>query len=214
MNTETHRRPLRRIAAAAAVPLVLGMSGCVKVEATVKIRNESNVSMTLDIAASKDAYRQSSGGKELGKTSVCDQMPPSTGRRTAYDRNGMVGCRIEQRGSTEDLGSVLKLESGADVYHLQLHPSELVMQRMKDPKSTIDQFSATVEFPGKVIDHNGAATVKGNSVTWTDERDFFAADGLRASGGATNPIDVALPWVIGGFGAVLVAGGIFVATRK
>lgn len=208
------RTRLRRAAAIAAVPLVLGMSGCVRVDATVKIRNQSNVSVDLDVAASKEAYRQASGGKELGKTSVCDQMPPTAGRRTAYDRKGYVGCRIEQRGSTDDLGSNLKLEASADVYRLELHPGPLMMQTMADPKAKIDEFSVTVEFPGKVTEHNGAATVRGNKVTWTDQRDYFAADGLRATGGATNPADAALPWVLGGCGAVLVGAGIFVATRK
>lgn len=207
------RTATRRLAAMVMVPLLFVLSGCVRLDTTVEIRNENNISMSLDLAVDKESFRRQSDGEELDKTAVCDQLP-LPGRRTAYDRDGFVGCRIDQRGSSADLGSLIKLERAADSYKVQLRASDELVEMMADPEAKIDQFNVTVKFPGKVTEHNGAATVKGNSVTWHDQRDFFSEQGLRATGGATDPFDAVLPWLVIGGGLLLIGGGIIVARAK
>lgn len=201
----------------ALLPLLL-VSGCVRLTMGVTIVSDDDVAVSMHVAIEK-ASIENLTGQPAGAQAVCQQMtdlPPGV-RTEGYDRDGFIGCRIEGRGPIAQMngpGLTVRREGGEYIFVLQTTDRFGDPEAGQAPTAAFDQMSVSATFPGPVTEHNGTSTVNGNTVTWTDPEDLFAADGLQARGRAGSGVRRWLPWLIAAVIALaLIATGLVLLLR-
>ncbi|MDR2973498.1 MAG: hypothetical protein LBV00_02115 [Propionibacteriaceae bacterium] len=196
------------------LPLVVLLTGCMRLTMGVDIRSDSNIGLTMDIGVTKEV------ADYLGDSSTdfCDYLQssgevptmPFGFSLTPYTDDQYIGCRIEGASSLAQLNSSSDMLTHADgVYTFALDSSGSLGQlgsagAMTGTSSAID-FQVGVTFPGEVLSHSGSSVVDGTTVTWYDIADLTASGGLQASGrdgGGSS----SLGWVVGIAAAVMVMG--------
>ena len=74
-------------------------------------------------------------------------------------------------------------------------------------------FEVRVTFPGRVLSASGSGRIEGNTVTWSDPKDMYLEEGLRATASA----DPDLSWLWLTLGVIALAGagaGIVLGARS
>ena len=213
MNAWSNVRPVtgsfRRWAALLLLPLVLLLSGCLKLETNFKISADDRVtgSMLVAIQQKYASLIRDTCDPTSGSNGV---LPP--GAISPYNDGNYVGCTIKFSGPA----SVFSHSSELTIRH----ENGQYLFAMRNSSSTgangagtsevtalmFDSFKVAVTFPGEVLSHNGSSTVTGTTVTWTDPADMLSRDGLRATSKEASPLAAALPWALPTAGALLVLG--------
>lgn len=203
------RASLRRLAAAATIPLVLLLSACgVKQDYTIDKDGTVDVTYTMwDDSGSGYLTRDS--------CSASNGAGPTGGSVTyVYSENDESDptCTMKAKdlplssfdGSTEGLPTITH-QDGQYTFTQQVGA---MAQAEQTPMSSATDISVTVTFPGKVVEASGNASKDGRTVTWSDVSTETAS--LRAVGGdgSTSP----LTWVaLGLLLVLLVTGGVMLA---
>ena len=74
-------------------------------------------------------------------------------------------------------------------------------------------FEVHVTFPDRVLSASGSGRIEGNTVTWSDPKDMYLKEGLRATASA----DPDLSWLWPTLGVIALAGvgaGIVLVARR
>lgn len=207
--TPLPRASLRRLSAAATIPLVLLLSSCgVKQDYTIDKDGTVDVTYTMwDDSGSGYLTRDS--------CSASNDAGPTGGSITyVYSENDEGGptCTMKAKdlplssfdGSAEGLPTI----THQDRQYTFTQQVGAMAQAGQTPMSSATDISVTVTFPGKASEASGSATKDGRTVTWSDVSTETAS--LRAVGGdgSTSP----LTWVaLGLLLVLLVAGGLVLA---
>lgn len=203
------RASLRRLAAAATIPLVLLLSAC-GVKQDYTIDKDGTVDVTYTMWDDSD-----SGYLTRDSCSASNGAGPTGGSVTyVYSENdeGDPTCTMKAKdlplssfdGSTEGLPTITH-QDGQYTFTQQVGA---MAQAGQTPMSSATDISVTVTFPGKVVEASGNASKDGRTVTWSDVSTETAS--LRAVGGdgSTSP----LTWAaLGLLLVLLVAGGVVLA---
>ena len=186
------------------LPLLLVVTGCVKLDADIDISARDTVNMTM-LLAIQDEYADSLDGS-------CEAEPGVT--VTPYNEEGFIGCVLEARNAPIDAmagaSDTLTIVHEDGEYTFAMAGSELSGESGADSTmaaAMFTDFRVAVTFPGEVISHSGSSTVDGTTVTWTNATDLMSAEGLRATAKEANVLLTLLPWLGAG---LLVAAGVVV----
>lgn len=209
-----------RLATLLLIPVVLLLSGCLKMETDIEISNLDQVSMRMLLAV-EDTYASSI-------QDACADEGTDGVTVTPYNEDGFVGCVMEASGvPASELGSTgqdLSITEVDDEYVFVMGGlgatadlSEVGLEDAGMVSAMFTSFRVAVTFPGEVTSHNGSSTVDGTTVTWTDPTDLVAGEGLKATGKAGIGLSGILLWtVLIGVAAAVVIGVVLLlrARRK
>lgn len=196
----------RRWAAVLMLPLILVLSSCVRLNMDVKVLDDKNAEVSMNIGVQKEAAT----GAGLTGDKLCQQDSTSgfkdNVKTEPYDDGTFVGCKITGKGPVDDTNSMLKLADGVWTFHMP-GPSEADTQGAGQMTAAMfTDFKITATFPGEVLTHSGSSTVSGTTVTWTNAADLLSTDGLKAT--AKNAGGGALLWIILAVAALVVIGAV------
>lgn len=201
----------RRLIALMVIPLLVSMSGCMRLKADYEILGNDQVKILMDIGMQNQTLQQM--GQEA--PDFCEQAGTMGGPITEVDYadegpDGYTGCRIEGTAPLSEVNNsstTLVLDEDLWTFHMVGDDGGGAEGLTADMFS---DFEVRVTFPGTVVSSNGTSTVEGSTVIWTSPTDLFTEEGLLATG--ENDGAAALPWlwiVIGGI--VLIGAVIAVA---
>ncbi len=181
-----------------------------KMEMGVDIKSDDDirVSMMVGIERSAAAAIAENGGGELTPEDLCGQAGGDTGVKDAtvkdVSNDDYIAC---QMSGTSDLKAMAdSLEHADGKYTFAMTSGEDDSQLSAD---MFDSFKVSVTFPGDVQEHNGSSTVDGTTVTWTDPKDLYGSEGLRAVGNDTASSSVWM-WMLLAGAVVLVVAAVVV----
>ena len=218
--------------AALVVPVLLLMTGCVKLNADIVLHTDDSIDLTMDVGIEQSA------ASTMGITDMCATMTESGGSgvnvsdvtMTPHTDGGYVACKIQGKGTIQDaVGEGISITHADGVFTFKMNGTDLgtnVPSSYGDLSTILSDLKISVTFPGEVLTHNGNSTVSGTTVTWSDVNDFFTAEGLEATGKDTGSVlgggggaggGVNKWLIIGIIGGVLVIGAIIAVlllTRK
>lgn len=176
-------RTHRRLIALLTIPLLVLMSGCMRMKADYEILSDSTVQVSMDIGMRNDML------KELGEDvpDFCEQTDTMGAEGLTQEEyvdegdDGYTGCRLTGTApinEINDSSTRFVLEDDVWTFHMEGDDSGGTAGVSADMFS---DFQIRVTFPGKVLSHNGASTQEGNTVTWADPADLFTEEGLKAT---------------------------------
>ncbi|WP_420180695.1 LppM family (lipo)protein [Paenarthrobacter sp. TA1.8] len=207
------------------IALMLALTGCVKLNMSVKVNNEKSVDYEVVYAIQKsvlgeksfDEFMESNGtgsqGMDIpdGATVVDYEDEKYKGKRITAAN--LTPAKLADSSSSEN---PFELKKEGDFYIISMggvtgaESSDASSSAMA--KSMFDEASVKFTFPGKVVEANGA-TVDGNTATF----DMLALNGtvVQAKAEANSGIPMWIIWILV---AVLVIAGalvlLFVLLRK
>lgn len=201
----------RILSLAALLTFLVALTGCIKVDTTIVITNDRDVAFTVRTGAKVDPNKPP-------QPDACADPQFQGGKKTPYNDGQYSGCLYEFTTSISGQkvdGLTITRHDG--VYDMTYRiPAKAAQDGIKPEGLT--SFKVAVTFPGDVVKHNGSSTANGRTVTWTDPKDLFTAEGLHATGGeGESPSGLGfLVWAIPVGVVVLAAivGVVIMATRK
>lgn len=175
-------RRSRALLAVLVLPLVVLLSGCVRMTMSTKIVDDNTITVAMDLGIKKSTAAASGqntndmcSGAGLGSLSSGRQ-----GKVEQYDDGTYVGCKIS--GSTRlsevlneaSSGISLTHANGEYVYTVDLTKASSGIDSSGAGLSAaiFDTFVVSVTFPGSVVSHSGDSTVSGTTVTWNHPSDY------------------------------------------
>ena len=195
---------LRRPVVLLVVPLLLLLSGCIRMTADYEILGDDAVKATIDFGMRNDVVAEM--GEEVPNFCEEEGLMDADGL-TAEEYvdegdDGYTGCRLTGTTTIAQLnesGTSLQLEDGTWTFLMEGDDAEDASGMTADMFS---DFAIRVTFPSKVLTHNGASTVESTTVIWADASDLLTEEGLKAT--AEN--GGGLPWLWIALGALVVIG--------
>lgn len=208
-------RFVRVVAVLLCVPLMIMLSSCVRMKATYEIKSETEADVSIDMGMLKSAADQ--GGQSRTKESMCEGdgglASPTKGVKNAkaepYDDGEYIGCKVTGTAQISEL-EVLTLKD--DVWTFDMKSGD--SSGSGEDASLFTDFKVSVKFPGKVLTHNGSSTVQGTTVTWTDPKDIFTSEGLKATAEHKSGLPVWLWPLLGFLVLALAAAAMFFVLRQ
>ena len=191
----------RRAAAAALIPLLVLLSAC-GVDYDFRIKEDDTVDFTYLVwDSSGSGYVTEEGCSEEGMGATADIPEGVEITYTFTKRNGDPACEVMATNvPLDEFNDGTSITHEGDTYVFTMEK----VSYMEEYKDDIEA-SLSVTFPGKVTEHSGNSTVKGNTVTWDN---FLDEQGdLRAVGGDGSG-SMALLLVGGGVLLLVVVGAI------
>lgn len=193
------------------LPLLVILAGCVKFDAAFKISANDQVDINLLMAVQQ---QYSSLVREACTPDGSSNLPAGT--ITPYSQDGFVGCTLKASGIPlkqafkDNSTYVITHENGKYTFWMKNTNTGTSSDTASGTGSSamtsamFTTFRIAVTFPGEVTSHSGSSTVDGTTVTWTNPDDALTGDGLKASSKEASPLLMALPWVLGLVGALLL----------
>jgi len=177
-------RFLRRVAL--ALPILLLLSSCIRLNADYVIHSQDVIDVTLDYGLQKSVLQEL--GQAITGDQLCSNMADARPQGSAivpYEDDTFVGCKATFTGSLatiDSTGTNLKLADGVWTFELTGSDLEGTGQSGQLTEDAFADFRLSVTFPGEVLSHNGSSTVEGRTVTWADAADLLTSEGLLATG--------------------------------
>lgn len=209
---------VKRLIALLSIPLLVLLSGCVRLHADYEVISEDEIKISLNTGFLNSAAEESEFG-DMGGTDLCaDAMTDAPNGVTAepYEEegdDGYTGCTVS---GTVPLSELTDEEAGGFSFKDNVWTFTMVSgdtEMAGTDADMLSDFRVSVKFPGEVISYSGSPTVEGTTVTWTDPKDFLAAEGLTATAKNT----ASTPWLYIALGAIAllaIAALVFFLLRK
>ena len=200
------RRITRSSVGAFILALTLLLSGCnFSTKVSVTLWDEQTMSAHFDLSAPQ--------GSPFDAQTLCMQLAPLGQKLEPYEENGVVGCRA---GGPLPVEALTGLSPDNELTEadgkLRFHMEDLMEMAPGEDESGLDGgMLMSVTFPGKVLEHSGASTVEGRTVTWTDPKDF--EEGITAVSVMPNRIIGPILLTAAGLIAVVGSVALYVAKR-
>lgn len=190
--------------------ILLTCTGCLQLTADIVITHDQDIAVTAHSGAIVDPQDPNQ------QEPVCNDPHFPGGESETYTDGEYRGCRYTFTLSEgQQHASGMLIERTDQIYRFGWRAPES-LARDGIGASAFDDFRVSVSFPQGVLEHNGAASVHENTVTWTKAADWFAPAGLYATGNAGQQLPGALTWLAWGAGitTVLVAISIWWALAR
>ncbi|MDO5093965.1 MAG: hypothetical protein Q4D79_11215, partial [Propionibacteriaceae bacterium] len=210
------RKLQRALAIALIVPLVLVLSSCMRLRTEFTIHNLEKVDISMDVGAKKDQLDQLGGS--YSPDSLCSEASSSADlgkgndlKLEPYDDGTYIGCKISGSGPIEENNALISFDESKKEWTFTMANSN-VGEAGSLGANMVEDFEVKVTFPGEVLTASGSGQISGNTVTWTDAKDMFSADGLKAT--ASNTPAFPWLWILIGVAVVAVAAVVVVLVLK
>lgn len=207
----------RTWAALLALPILLLLPGCMRMQVEMKITDADNISVSMNIGMNKQLAAQA--GAEASGETLCQQLEkgkPAGAKVETYDDGTYVGCKATGVTKLAENANTLSFDKDKNVWTFVMEGKELASGGQQVSAAMFTDFKVSVTFPGKVLTKSGSGTVSGNTVTWTSAGDLLSAEGLKATAeGAGAGLPVWL-WIVLGVVALALIGALvyFLVLKK
>ncbi len=192
----------RRLLALLAIPIILLLSSCVRMQSHYEIVGDDEIQMAVDIGVQnkfiEDEDRDDPDLCASNGLIETDTLSVEQYREDGED--GYTGCRQVGTAKISDKPENTLFTLDDDVWTFTMEGGR--GEQMKPDAFT--DFEVSVTFPGKVLTHSGASTVDGTTVTWSDPKDYTDGDGLTAT--ANNSAGLMWLWSLLGVIALFALG--------
>ncbi|TWJ17164.1 hypothetical protein LX16_0080 [Stackebrandtia albiflava] len=192
------------------------LTGCVKVELVATVTADDTVEGSLTAAVKREAVEVIGAEPADEFVAALTEDVPGTYEERDYDDGEFLGRTVYyrdvslgrfSRSDPDDTDSAtLRISHDGDRYRLDgewrlpdLDGTDFV-PTMDDSTLEGAEFTVSVTFPGKVLEHNGS--LSGRTVTWRLEPG--RTNVMTAESAEAAPVDVALIVLLAGIGVVLV----------
>lgn len=221
MNTISARR---RLLAVLVLPFVLLLAGCGRLYADYEIQDADTMNLAFDVGFQSSYAEQQFDSADA----LCEEMQAEGSsfgdvEVTAYDEDGIWGCRAEGIMERGEFGDGMELAEEGGEYHLtfDLGADQAPTQEDIDmlasgygADASAFDFRMSFTFPGKVLESAGG-TVDGKTVTYTDLTELSQGVDITAeSSGFPWVIVIIIVLVVGFLLLLVLAAVIFFVVRS
>jgi hypothetical protein len=226
-------KTFRRVVAAVGVAvLAIVLSGCVKAESSVELREDGTLTLTIEQTISKDSIEDATGYtpdqatdgiRDLIKTNYGEDFEDKT---SITETDDSVIATFTQEGTYDNQGVHLpddqslpmstQVKDGKIDFILDIttYAEDNGFRTAEAFQKYYSEFTFSVTFPGAVDGENTNGTVNGRTVTWDTEKTLElinSGSGYKASGSqGGTPVFL---FVLGGALIVGVIVGLLVIYR-
>ncbi len=182
--------------------VLLACTGCLQLTADVVITHDQDIAVTVHSGAAQTA--DDSNAEEP----VCNDPHFPGAQNQIYTDGEYRGCRYTftlSEGRQHASGMLVRRND--DVYSFSWRAPESLAQDGIGA-SGFQDFRVSVTFPEGVLEHNGASSVRENTVSWTKAAYWFAPAGLYATGNAGEQLPDPFFWLLWGGAAVALLAAI------
>ncbi|MGL5405867.1 MAG: LppM family (lipo)protein [Propionibacteriaceae bacterium] len=211
----------RRITALILLPIVLLLSGCMRMTTDIEIKSNETAGISIDIGIEKKVAKTAKSSGYINETSMCDSKVfkssfPKDKNITlkSYDEGDFIGCRISGDVPISEVSNKnISLKHEGNIWIFKFDGSSATNSfNGKSASQVFSDFSFSIKFPGKVLTHSGSSKVSGTTVTWNNADEAFSSEGLTATAedtaSAASVASSYLPKIVLGalIGAAIIGG--------
>ena len=195
-----------------AAALVLALSGCVKIDADLKVSSDEKVSGTMLMAIDK-AFAEQMGQspdklKEQVEKTVKEDLPDGVDCKP-YEEGKYLGteCSLDDVPFSEmsdSRGTGLKFEKSGERFIVTGGVGD--QASFEIPANLTPEVEFKITMPGKIIERDAGAQVDGKTATYTDPKKMTSIRLVSEAGGGGIPawlIILLVVLVLGAAGAVV-----------
>ena len=206
------------------LPLLLGLTSCVRYRLEYDIVDKEHVRLNWNIGVRKPEEGVHAPG-EITVENICQ----------AVVEHAQTPEELAQAPYEDDLFHACRFTGELPINHKRLvdpapNPIQIITYDEARREWTFEyssesgyvstesanmftDFEVRVTFPGRVLSASGSGRIEGNTVTWSDPKDMYTDAGLRATASA----DPDLSWLWPTLGVIALAGagaGIVLVARR
>ena len=199
------------------LPLLLGLTSCIRYRVEYDIVDKEHVKLNWNIGvkAPEDLTVEN-----ICRTVVEHAQTPEELAQTPYEDDLFHACRFTGElpinhkrliGPAPDQAQIITYDETRREWTFE-YSSESGYVSTESANMFTD-FEVRVTFPGRVLSASGSGRIEGNTVTWSDPKDMYLEEGLRATASA----DPDLNWLWFTLGVIALVGagaGIVLVARR
>lgn len=206
------------------LPLLLGLTSCVRYRVEYDIVDKERVKLNWNIGIRKPEEGAQAPG-EITVENICQAVvehaqTPEELAQAPYEDDLFHACRFTGElpinhkrltGPAPDQAQIITYNETRREWTFRYSSGS--GNTSMESASTFTDFEVRVTFPGRVLSASGSGRIEGNTVTWSDPKDMYTDEGLRATASA----DPDLSWLWLTLGAIALAGagaGIVLVARR
>jgi hypothetical protein len=179
---------IRARATLVVVACVLALTGCVKVDADLRVNSNKTVSGSMLLGVDKQLVTQSGQSLDKVREEVEKEMKATATEGVeckAYDDDKYVGAECSLDGVPFDKmsGSAaggVKFQKDGEKFVVTTGDGDAVP---KVPAGTTPDIRFQITMPGKILEHDEGADVSGRSATYTDAAELSGVRLVSEAGG-------------------------------
>src|SRR5262249_46825809 len=156
--------------------LVVALTGCVKIDADLKVGKDEKVSGKLLMAVDKGVAEQLGSSPDKIRQQIEDSIKKDAPKGVdckAYEEGNYIGtqCNLDNVRFKDMSGSGdndLKFEKQGDKFVVSGGAGDTTDQLPNQQNLPKPDVKFKITMPGKILEHDAGATVDGSSATYTD----------------------------------------------
>lgn len=157
-----------------------------KLYVTVTVKDDKHETGEIKLLVSSAFIQQS--GTSIDE--MCEKMKTPGATTVKITEGDSQGCKTSMSSLATGAKGSFRHEGSYYVFDSTFEGNK-DFESLGQLDDFVSDFAFTVNFPGKVVEHNGTSTVSGNSVTWTSLAELTA--GLKAKGEDGVPVVTPTP---------------------
>ena len=199
------------------LPLLVGLTSCVRYRVEYDIVDKERVRLNWDIGIRKPEEGVHAPG-EITVENICQAVVEHA--QTPYEDDLFHACRFTGELPINHKRLVDPAPNPIQIITYDEARREWTFEYSSESgyistesANMFTDFEVRVTFPGRVLSASGSGRIEGNTVTWSDPKDMYTDEGLRATASA----DPDLSWLWPTLGVIALAGagaGIVLVARR
>lgn len=206
------------------LPLLLGLTSCIRYRVEYEIVDKEHVRLNWNIGVRKPENGVKAP-EDLTVENICRTVAehaqtPEELAQAPYEDDMFHACRFTGElpinhkrliGPAPDQAQIITYDETRREWTFRYSSGS--GNASTESANMFTDFEVRVTFPGRVLSASGSGRIEGNTVTWSDPKDMYLEEGLRATASA-DP-DLSWLWLTLGVIALVGAGaGIVLGARS
>ena len=206
------------------LPLLLGLTSCIRYRVEYEIVDKEHVRLNWNIGVRKPENGVKAP-EDLTVENICRTVAehaqtPEELAQAPYEDDMFHACRFTGElpinhkrliGPAPDQAQIITYDETRREWTFRYSSGS--GNASTESASIFTDFEVRVTFPGRVLSASGSGRIEGNTVTWSDPKDMYLKEGMRATASA----DPDLNWLwftLGVIALVGVGAGIVLGARS
>ena len=206
------------------LPLLLGLTSCIRYRVEYEIVDKEHVRLNWNIGVRKPENGVKAPEdltvENICRTVVEHAQTPEELAQAPYEDDLFYACRFTGElpinhkrliGPAPDQAQIITYDETRREWTFRYSSGS--GNASTESAGIFTDFEVRVTFPGRVLSASGSGRIEGNTVTWSDPKDMYLKEGMRATASA----DPDLSWLWLTLGVIALAGvgaGIVLVARS
>ena len=195
------------------LPLLLGLTSCIRYRVEYDIVDKEHVKLNWNIGVRKPENGVKAPEdltvENICRTVVEHAQTPEELAQAPYEDDLFYACRFTGElpinhkrliGPAPDQAQIITYDETRREWTFRYSSGS--GNASTESAGIFTDFEVRVTFPGRVLSASGSGRIEGNTVTWSDPKDMYLEEGLRATASA----DPDLSWLWLTLGVLALAG--------